>query len=144
MRSAFLSPALLVLVLAGCKSKPFDPVLEQQRLLQRDAEWEAVAAEGKDVGKTLSYWSDDALVMPQGQPVLEGKAAIRAFVETSFRTPGFSIHWKSEKVSFSPDGKLAYMRSTSTTTVPGTGGGVITLQGRGVTVWRLDLDGQWR
>lgn len=139
-----LFPVAAILVLAGCATPPFNSVVEQQKLLQRDAEWAALASAGKDVEKTASYWSDDALIIPQGQPMIEGKAAIRAFVASSFQIPGFSIDWKSEKPVFSPDGKLAYMRGTNTMTVPGPNGTLVTLPGRGITVWRLDPDGQWR
>jgi ketosteroid isomerase-like protein len=51
--------------------------------LRRDAEWANAAAAGKDVEKIVSYWSDDALVIEPGQPVYEGKAAIRAYVAGS-------------------------------------------------------------
>jgi hypothetical protein len=37
-----------------------------------------------------------------GQPIVEGKAAIRAYVAASFSNPVFKIHWKSSKVTFSP------------------------------------------
>jgi ketosteroid isomerase-like protein len=139
-----LSAVVAIFVVAGCAPPPFNPAVEQQKLLQRDAEWADIASAGKDVEKTVSYWSDDALIVPQGQPVVEGKAAIRAFVASNFQTPGFNIHWKSAKPVFSPDGKLAHMRSTSTTTVPGPNGTLVTLPGRGITVWRLEPDGQWR
>lgn len=137
---------LLTLLLAaiGCSGQSFDASAEAERLLQRDAEWAEVAAAGKDVEKAASYWSDDAVIMPQGQPIIEGKAAIRDFVARSFQIPNFRIHWKSEKPSFSPDGKLAYMRATNTITVPGPDGTPVTLPGRAVTVWRLEPDGQWR
>jgi len=96
------------------------------------------------VDKIVSYWSDDALLIFPGQPVLEGKAAIRDYVETSLKTPGFKIQWVSEKPVFSPDGKLAYMRGTDELTVPGPNGTPITLHLRGISVWRIDSDGQWR
>jgi len=133
-----------LLFLGSCSPPPFDTAAEQAKLLRRDAEWADAASAGKDVEKIVSYWSDDALVIPPGQPVLEGKAAIRAYVESSLKIPGFRIHWASDKVAFSPDGKLAYMRGTNEVTVPGPDGAPMTLHGRGVTVWRLDPDGQWR
>ncbi|HEV7706058.1 MAG TPA: DUF4440 domain-containing protein, partial [Gemmatimonadaceae bacterium] len=73
-----------------------------------------------------------------------GKAAIRAFVTTSLATPGFSIHWHSEKPEFSPDGKLAYMHSATEMTIPGADGKPMTVHLRGLTVWRMEPDGQWR
>jgi ketosteroid isomerase-like protein len=129
---------------AGCAHQ-LDAAAESQKLLARDAEWADAASAGKDIDKIVSYWSDDALVVPPGQPVVDGKAAIRAFVAASLQIPGFKIHWRSEKVAFSPDGKLAYMRGASETTVPaGPNGALVTLHGRAVTVWRLERDGQWR
>jgi ketosteroid isomerase-like protein len=75
---------------------------------------------------------------------LEGKAAIRAYVAASFNTPGFKIHWTSEKPVFSPDGKFAYMRGTDEVTLPGPNGGTMTLHSRGISIWRFESDGEWR
>jgi len=131
-------------VLFGCSQHGFDPVAEQAELLRRDAEWADLASAGKDVEKIVSYWSDDAVLIFPGQPVLDGKAAIRAYVTESLKTPGFKIHWVSEKPVFSPDGKLAYMRGKNELTVPGQNGAPVTLHLRGISIWRLDADGQWR
>jgi len=128
----------------SCATPAFDPASESQKVLRRDAEWADLASAGKDVERIVSYWSDDAIVIPQGQPVVEGKAAIRAFVMSSLQIPGFKIHWVSEGPIFSPDGKLAYMRGRNTMTVPGANGALVTLVGRGITIWRLEPDGQWR
>jgi len=137
-------PVATLLLVASCSTPRFDSTEEGKRLLKRDAEWADVASAGKDIDRIISYWSDDAVVIPQGQPVVEGKAAIRAFVTASLQIPGFKIHWRSEKVAFSPDGKLAYMQGTNETTVLGPNGAPLTLPGRSVTVWRLEPDGQWR
>jgi ketosteroid isomerase-like protein len=146
MNRVRLTLVFVVLVLAGgCASfHPFDPDAESQKLLRRDAEWADVAAAGRDVDRIASYWSDDAVVIPPGQPIVEGKAAIRAFVAASLRIPGFRIHWVSEKVSFSPDGKLAYMHGRNTMTMRDAKGSLVTIPGRGITIWRLEPDGQWR
>jgi ketosteroid isomerase-like protein len=145
MQSSRLILSLGVMMLvSGCSALSFDPASESQKLLRRDAEWSEVASAGKDVERIASYWSDDAIIIPQGQPIVEGKAAIRAFVKSSLQIPGFSIRWVSEKVSFSPDGKVAYMHGRNTITVPGANGALVTLVGRGVTIWRLEPDGQWR
>lgn len=139
--------AVGTLLIAACSSAAppaFDPAAESAALLKRDAEWADLAAAGKDVEKVVSYWSDDAVIMEPGQPAVEGKAAIRAFVTQSFATPSFRIHWVSEKPTFSPDGKLAYMRGTDEMTVPGPKGAPMTLHLRGYSVWRKDADGVWR
>ena len=136
--------AAILPVLLSCSRSRFDPSTEGERLLRRDAEWADLATTGKDVDKVVSYWTDDAVVIFPGQPVLDGKAAIRAYVAGCFQTPGFKIHWVSEKPTFSPDGKFAYMRGSDDATVPAPNGGTMTLHTRGISIWRLDSDGQWR
>src|SRR2546428_5833573 len=140
----YLLLVVLGLAVVGCSPRNFDSAAEGQKLLRRDAEWADLATAGKDIEKIVSYWSDDALLIFPGQPVLEGKAAIRAYVTASLNTPGFKIHWVSQKPAFSPDGKVAYMRGTNELTVPGPNGTPITLHLRGISVWKIDSDGEWR
>ena len=135
---------VLAALVFSCSQRSFDSAAEEAKLLRRDAEWADLATAGKDVDKIVSYWSDDAILIFPGQPVLEGKQAIRAYVEASLKTPGFKIHWVSEKPVFSRDGTLAYMRGTDELTVPGPNGAPITLHLRGISIWRMDSDGQWR
>src|SRR6266704_4284769 len=110
--SRYLSLILLGLALDSCSERYFDSKTEGEKLLALDAEWADLATAGKDIEKIVSYWSDDAVLIFPGQPALEGKAAIRAYVTASLNTPGFTIHWVSQKPVFSPDGKVAYMRGT--------------------------------
>ena|ERR1044071_4888727 len=144
-----ISPRFLLFVTTpfiflGCSQRHFDPASEGEKLLRRDAEWADLAAAGKDIDKVVSYWGDDAVVIFPGQPVIKGKTAIRAYVTSCFQTPGFKIHWVSKDPTFSPDGKFAYMFGTDEATVPGPNGTPITLHSRGISVWRLETDGQWR
>lgn len=37
---------------------------EKARLLRRDAEWVLAASEGRDIERILSFWTDDAVVLP--------------------------------------------------------------------------------
>lgn len=139
---------LLVVVLilgALCdRARAFDAATEEAKLLRIDAEWADLATAGKDVDKIVSYWSDDAVLILQGQPVISGKKAIREYVTSCLSNPVFKIHWKSTKPTFSPDGKMAYMPGTDEMTVPGPDGAPMTLHLRGIAIWRLDPDGNWR
>jgi ketosteroid isomerase-like protein len=133
-----------VFALAACGATKFDAASEGAKLQRRDAEWADLASAGKNVDSIVSYWTEDAVVIEPGQPAVEGKAAIRNYVAESYKTPGFKIHWVSEKPTFSPDGKLAYMRGTDEMTVPGPKGAPMTLHLRGYSIWRLEPDGVWR
>ena len=139
-----LAVSLCIAVAAGCAGTSFDAAAETALLLKRDAEWANLAATSHDVEQIVSYWSDDAIVIPPREPAIEGKAALREFVTASKKIPGFTVHWVSDHVSFSPDGKVAYMRSANQTTLNGPDGRPMTFPGRAITVWRKDADGQWR
>ena len=56
---------------------------EKARLLRRDAEWVLAASEGRDIERILSFWTDDAVVLPPDLPAIIGKAALRQYVESS-------------------------------------------------------------
>lgn len=117
---------------------------EKRLLLDRDAAWSEAAAKGEDIDLVLSYWTDDAVVIPPGFPSMAGKEALRQYVEQSFQLPGFSISWKSDDVKFSPDGQMAYMFSTNKVKMTGEDGAPLVMPGRAVTVWRREADGEWR
>lgn len=117
---------------------------ERTRLLNRDAQWATAASEGRDIERILSFWTDDAVVMPPNLPAVVGKAALRAYVEVSLQIPGFRISWTSSDVVFSEDQKLAYMFSDNAVTMNGPDGAPKTTEGRAVTIWRRDTDGEWR
>ena len=65
-----------------------DLAAERNRLLQRDAEWAVAASAGRDVEHILSYWTDDAVVLPPSLPAVVGKAALRQYVESTMQIPG--------------------------------------------------------
>ena len=70
---------------------------ERRRLLERDAQWAAISARGRDVESILAYWSDDARVYAPGMPAVTGKAALRGYVEGALAIPGFHITWASSE-----------------------------------------------
>lgn len=117
---------------------------ERRRLLDRDAKWASLGSPGQDVERILSFWTDDARVYPPGMPTVSGKAAIRNYVQGALAIPGFHITWTTSEAHLSPDGRLAYLLSTNAVRMPGGDGRLVTAQGRAVTVWRRDPDGEWR
>ena len=117
---------------------------EKERLLKRDAEWAKLAAAGRDIEGMLSYWTEDAIVIPPGLPAVVGKSALRQYVESSMKLPGFSINWTSTDVTFSPDGHLAYLMGTNEVKMNAPDGSPTTTAGRAVTIWRREPDGEWR
>ena len=134
---------VLVLVVLSCNQQMVDRKAEGEKVMQLSKEWAQVAASG-DVDKTVGYWADDAVVMSAGQPPVKGKQAIRQMVEESKKIPGFRITWQPQSVEVSESGDLAYLLEDSQVSFTDSTGKSITLNNKGVTIWRKQKDGSWK
>ena len=140
MRSAQARlPAWAMLALVGCVH---DLPSERAAILRTDKPWqEAIAV--KNFELTVAFWSDDAVLMPPGQPAVVGKAAIRQFVRESFKLPGFLLQWETTEMTVAQGADLAYGVHKTTTSFNSPDGNRIVLHGKGSTVWRKRSDGSW-
>lgn len=114
-----------------------------EELRRRDSAWAAAASAGEDVDLIVSFWTEDAVVIPPGMPPLKGMDAIRDYVAGAFATPGFSITWKTTEFGVAGSGELAYGIGTNRVTIPAEDGALLTIDGRAVALWRKDA-GVWR
>src|SRR4029077_16934251 len=83
----------------------------EQALPDLDAQWSA-AAGAKDVDKTVSFYSDDAVVMPPNAPSATTKETIRSAWKEMLTTPGAAVSWKATKVEVAKSGDLACVSGT--------------------------------
>ena len=114
-----------------------------EALLQLSRDWSDLVAAG-DLESALAVWVEDAVMMPPDTRALEGKAAIRGYVEAARELPGFSIRWEPVSVHVAASGDMAYMIERNVTTVDDPEGNTVTTYGKVVTIWRKDDDGSWR
>ena len=145
MRSLIANPALLA-ALAACTGTPAvkpDPVREEAAIRATDARWLA-AARAHDLERTLSYWTDDVILMQPGAAAVVGKEALRRYVSGAFATPGFSITWVTDQVRVAQSGDLAYATGTDTIRLTSPDGKPVVEHNKAVAVWRKDPDGSWR
>jgi ketosteroid isomerase-like protein len=105
-----------------------------------DAEW-SKAAGSRNVDKTISYYSEDAMVMPSNSPALTGKA-IRAMWQGMLASPNFSGGWTATKVDVS--GNLAYVVGTYEIGETDSAGKPMTDKGKYLEVWKKQADGSWK
>ncbi|HZX40274.1 MAG TPA: SgcJ/EcaC family oxidoreductase, partial [Myxococcaceae bacterium] len=128
MRRCFAGCAVLWTL--GCSK--VDLERERAAILATDGPWQqAIAA--RDVDRVVSFWADDAVVMPAGQPSLAGKSAIRGFVTETFKIPGFGLRWETSSVQVASSGDLAYALAKTTTTFTGPDGKPVDLPGKAAT-----------
>jgi len=144
MRNLKTSAAVAVAILVAGLAVAAGGKQEEDALLKVDREWATASSEGKDVDRIVSFWSDDATLYPPGGPVVQGKAALRAFMQKSLATPGFKITWTSDSASVSADGTMGYTTATNSMTAPGPDGKMMTTKGRGISIWRRAEGGAWK
>lgn len=129
--------------LTSCRAPAVDLEAEGRALMQISRDWSSRVATG-NVDSIMAGWADDAVMMAPGLPALEGKAAIRSYVEAGMQVPGFSIKWEPLSVYVARSGDLAYMIERNESTVNDSAGRPVTTYGKVVTVWRKDATGAWK
>src|SRR5919112_3993786 len=111
VRVSTLACFLFLLSLStGCQSQGTSDTraADEAALRKLDDEW-SKAAGSRDVEKTISYYSDDAVVMPPNIPTLTGKESIRTLWKSMLDSSSFSGGWKATKVEVALSGDLAYV-----------------------------------
>jgi len=115
----------------------------EQNLRDLDAQWSA-AAGAKDVEKTVSFYSGDAIVMPPNAPADTTKEAIRKGWKDLLASPGLTISWRTTKVEVAKSGDLACLSGTYELTMNDPSGKPINDHGKYVEVWEKQADGKWK
>ena len=127
--------AAAVCLAADTKSK--------QALRDADAQWSA-AAGAKDLDKTVSNYSNDAIVMPPNASAATTKEAIRKVWQDLLASPGLGISWKTTKVEVSKSGDLACVSGTYEVTMNDPSAKPANDHGKYVEVWEKHADGKWK
>ena len=140
------APALIAtfILLAACRGAA-DADIDQVEAAIRtaDAQWLA-AARAHDLERTLSFWSDDVILMRPGAPPVVGKAALRNYVAGAFAIPNFSISWITDRVWVARSGELAYATGTDEIRMTSPQGKAVVEHNKAVAIWRRQPDGSWK
>jgi len=115
----------------------------EQALRDADAAW-SKAAESKDLDKTVSYYSDDATVLPPNASAATTKEAIRKIWQDMLARPGLGISWQATKVEVAKSGDLGFVSGTYELTMNDASGKPVTDKGKYVEVWEKKGDGKWK
>jgi ketosteroid isomerase-like protein len=139
----FLSGCFVVLSFAFVGTAAAGDTKIEQDLRDLDAKWSAAAA-AKDVDKTVSYYSEDAVVMPPNAPSATTRETIRSAWKEMLMTPGAAISWKTTKVEVAKSGDLAYLSGTYELAMNDASGKPVNDRGKYVEVWQKQADGTWK
>jgi ketosteroid isomerase-like protein len=149
MTRTILGTLTLALFCVGCTAQaPERPESDSGRT-SRDAsahgahEAYVAAINSNDLEALLAVLTDDVVYLSAHEPVMVGKAAVRPWVDTYFKT--YKTHWDKPVQEFIVSGDWAFERYSYTSTdTPVGGGDPITDTGWGLVIYHHDADGKWR
>jgi len=116
---------------------------DEATLRNLDAEW-SKAVGAKDLEKTVSYYTDDALVMAPNIPVLKGKEQASGMWKAMFSVPGFGGGWTATKVEVARSGDLGWVTGTYELSETDASGKPMIDRGKYLEVWKKQADGSWK
>jgi uncharacterized protein (TIGR02246 family) len=135
--------AVLLLAITGSTvAMAKDTSADEQAIRTLDGAWDK-AAQAKDVDKSVSFYADDASMLPPGMPIANGKDAIRAVWTQLLSAPGGALTFAPSKVLVSSSGDMAYEIGAFQATANDAQGKPATSTGKFVVVWRK-RGGQWK
>jgi uncharacterized protein (TIGR02246 family) len=135
--------ALLSFAFFGRASAADTKSVIEQALRDADAQLSAAAA-AKDLDKTVSYYSDDAVVMPPNSGRATAKEAIQSALKELLASPGAAVSWKATKVEVAKSGDLACVSGTYEEMTIDASGKPVKDRGKYVKVWEKQADGKWK
>ena len=111
---------------------------DEKAVRDADAEWSRVAA-AKDLDKTVSFYADDAMVLPPNQSMVTSKTGIRNLWK-GFLDSLTDINWKTTHVEMAKSGDMGCLIGTYALTMKdGTKD-----TGKYCEVWKKRADGEWK
>lgn len=129
------------LALAATQAVPAFPPDDAKVLVKLDEEWSKAAA-ARNLDLTLSFYTDDAVIYPPGEPIAVGKAAAAKIWSAYFAAPGFTISWKSTYAEVSGD--LGYTGGPYQASFNDADGNPVHEKGKFLCIWKRQPGGGWK
>jgi len=116
---------------------------DERTIRDLETQWSKAAAE-KDLEKMLSFYADDATVLPANAPAATTKDNVRRLWTDLFASPGLALSWRTIRVEVAKSGEMAYATGTYELTANDASGNPTTDHGKYLTVWEKQSDGKWK
>lgn len=139
-----LACAAVTLFASGCgQEAPADTrSADENTVRELDIKWSAAAA-AKDLEQTVSYYSDDASLLPPNSAIVIGKAGIHSTWGALIGSVD-SIAWQPNKIEISKSSDMAYVIGVYQMASKDPQGKSVLDHGKYVEVWKKQSDGNWK
>ncbi len=136
--------AALVLIASACGQQlsPDSRITDEVTIRELDMKW-AQAAAAKNLEETVSYYDDDASLLPPNSSIQAGKAAVHA-TWTGLLGSVDSIAWQPNKIEVSRSSDLAYVIGVYQMKSKNAQGKTMDDHGKYVEVWKKQSNGSWK
>ena len=134
-----LGIALCLGLSVGCQRPAGLSEADQTAIRQGDLEY-ARLMNAKDFKGVAALYADDAIVLPPNQAMVEGRAAIQAWIESFPPTSNFQM----QTLEIEGGGNLAYVRGAFSLTMAPSGAAPVEERGKYMEIWRQQADGSWK
>lgn len=112
-------------------------------LVKLDDDWSA-AAGTKDAARMASFYAEDAVAYPPGEPVCIGRAAAQKVWAAYFTDPTFTISWKTAHAGVAKSGEMGFTSGPYEATFTGPDGKLVHEKGKYLCTWSKGPDGTWK
>jgi ketosteroid isomerase-like protein len=108
-----------------------------------DEQWSATAGRN-DLDGTVSFYADDAVLLPPNAPIATDKKSIRDSW-AGLLGPNTAVSWKWSKIEVAQSGELAYIYGSYKLAIGATSeSGPINDTGKFLEVWKKQQGGKWK
>ncbi len=108
-----------------------------------DQEWMKVFA-AKDLDKSVAFCEENGAVLAPNAPIAQGRQAIAKSFAGFFALPNLKITWQADNANVARSGELGYTSGAYQMSFTDAAGKTIPDNGKYVTVWRKQADGNWK
>jgi len=116
---------------------------DEQAIRETVAAW-SQAAGAKDLNKCVSFYDEDASVLPFNAPIATGKDQIRKVWSQLMSNPAYSLRFGPAKIEVARSADLAYEIGTFDLTLADQNGKPAAMRGKYVVAWKKQPNGEWK
>jgi uncharacterized protein (TIGR02246 family) len=102
------------------------------------------AAGSKNLDKCVSFYTEDASVLPFNSPIATGRDQIRKVWSQLMSNPGFSLRFGPTKIEVARSADLAYEIGTFELTMADQTGKSAASRGKYIVAWKKQANGEWK
>ncbi len=141
MRLTFI--IFLLIMASSCQPKPKINIEQEKANLMASAQGYQDAGKTMDVNKILSYYTDDARVLPPGEASVAGMPALKTYMDGFKSLTNFQASFEVPLIHLDSNGEMGYSLSNGALSWENEEGKLQEEKIRDLHIW-VKVNGQWR